>query len=172
MFLDQCVCFKPIGYVRTRFTDKEVKDSVTGVEGYIEVFEEYTKALRGLEGFSHMIVIAYMHKVSAEARKTLVVKPRRLLRFGFKLEELPEVGVFATDSPHRPNPLALSILELVGVEGNRLYVKGLDLYDGTPVLDIKPYTPSRVVEPGKLRVPDWYRYLYEKLRQLGIETDI
>lgn len=166
------ICFEPVGYVRTRFTDEEVKNSVTGVEGYIEVLEEYIDALKGLEEFSHIIVVAYMHKVPAEARKTLVVKPRRLLRFGFKPEELPEVGVFATDSPHRPNPIALSILELMRIEGNRLHVRGLDLYDGTPVLDIKPYTLSRVVEPGRLRLPEWYSYLYEKLKQMGFETEI
>lgn len=157
--------FRPIGYIRTPHSDEEVKSSLEGVDGYIEILEEYADGLRGLSGFSHVIVIAYMHKVSPEARKTLVVRPRRLLRLGFKLEELPEVGVFATDSPHRPNPIAVSILKVESVESNVIRVKKLDLFNGTPVLDIKPYTPDRCVDPGSLEVPSWYRELREKARQ-------
>lgn len=157
--------FKPIGYVRTLHSDEEVKDSLNGVEGHIEVLEEYSEGLRGIEGFSHIIVIAYMHKVREEARKTLVVKPRRLLKLGFKLEELPEIGVFATDSPHRPNPIAVSILEVVKLEKNKLHVKGLDLFNGTPVLDIKPYTPDRCIDPFKLSVPEWYKRIRERMLQ-------
>lgn len=164
---------KPIGYVRTSFSDEEVKSSLRGVEGYVEILEEYAGGLRGLEGFSHVILIAYMHKVSGEQRKTLLVKPRRLLRFGFKLKELPEVGVFATDSPHRPNPIALTIVELVEIRGNKLYVRELDLYDGTPVLDIKPYTPDRMVDPSKLSVPEWYAKLAREVRtRLGFDAPI
>lgn len=158
--------FRVVGYVKTLHSDEEVKNSLNGVEGYIEVLEEYSEGLRGLEGFSHIIVVAFMHKVSEEARKTLVVKPRRLLKLGFKLEELPEVGVFATDSPHRPNPIAISILEVVKVEGNRLHVRKLDLFDGTPVLDIKPYTPERCVDPSKLSVPEWYKKIHDKIMQV------
>lgn len=160
------ICLKPIGYVRTPYSDEEVKSSHHGVEGYIEVLEEYTDALRGLEGFSHIIVLAYMHRVPEDARRVLLVKPRRLLRYGFSLEELPLVGVFATDSPHRPNPLALSILEVTKLEGNKLHVKGLDLFDGTPVLDIKPYTPDRAIALSELKVPEWYRELYEKVKKV------
>jgi tRNA-Thr(GGU) m(6)t(6)A37 methyltransferase TsaA len=165
------VCFKPIGYVRTVFRDDEVRSAWPhGVEGFVEVLEEYAEGLKGLEGFSHVLIVAYLHRVPEEARRTLKAKPRRLTRFGFKLEELPEVGVFALDSPHRPNPIAVTIAELVRIEGNKLYVKGLDLYDGTPVLDIRPYTPDRVVDPGKLRLAEWYRELYEKARKLGLQS--
>lgn len=158
------ISFKPIGYVRTSHSDEEVKSSWQGVEGYIEILGEYVEGLRGLEGFSHIIVLAYMHKVPENARKTLVVKPRRLIKLGFTLEELPEVGVFATDSPHRPNPIALSVLEVVKIEGNKVYVKRLDLFNGTPVLDIKPYTPERSVEVGELRLPEWYRKIRERVK--------
>lgn len=158
--------FRPIGYVKTSHSDEEVKNSLSGVEGCIEVLEEFSEGLRGLEGFSHVIVVAYMHKVREEARKTLVVKPRRLLKLGFKLEELPEVGVFATDSPHRPNPIAVSILEVVKLERNKLYVRKLDLFDGTPVLDIKPYTPERCIDSSKLSVPEWYKKIHEKVVQM------
>ncbi|MGC8982749.1 MAG: tRNA (N6-threonylcarbamoyladenosine(37)-N6)-methyltransferase TrmO [Desulfurococcaceae archaeon] len=167
------IVLKPIGIVRTPSSDEEVKSSYFGVDGYIEVYDEYVDGLRGLEGFSHIIVLAYLHKVPEDARKTLVVKHRRLLRFGLKLDELPETGVFATDSPHRPNPLALSILRVVKIEGKRIYVKNLDLYDGTPVLDIKPYTPDRCIEPSQLELPEWYVRLRARVREvLGMDVAI
>jgi tRNA (Thr-GGU) A37 N-methylase len=78
---------------------------------------------------------------------------RGLLRKGFREEDLPLLGVFATDSPVRPNPIALTLVRLLGREGNRIRVKGLDLFDGTPVLDIKPYRPD--YRASEFRVPDW-----------------
>ena len=148
------IVLKPIGIVRTDASDDEIRNSLFGVEGVIEVFEDYVDGLDGIEGFSHIILIAYLHKVSEEQRKVLKVRFRRFLRFGLKPEELPEVGVFASDSPHRPNPIAISIVELVERKHRFLYVKNLDLFDGTPILDIKPYTRSRVIED--VRYPEWY----------------
>ncbi len=159
------ICFKPIGYVETPYSDEEVKSSFYGVSGRVVVSKEYAPGLKGLAGFSHIILIAYLHKVTEEQRKVLVVRPRRLVRLGLKLEELPEIGVFASDSPHRPNPIALSIVRLEGVRGNILEVSGLDLFNGTPVLDIKPYTAGRRVE--KPIYPDWYVELY---RRVGVEV--
>jgi len=158
------VCFKPIGYVETPYSDEEVKSSFHGVNGRVVVLEEYASGLKGLAGFSHVILIAYLHKVTEEQRKVLVVRPRRLVRLGFKLEELPKIGVFASDSPHRPNPIALSIVRLKEVRGNVLEVSGLDLFNGTPILDIKPYTASKRVE--KPIYPNWYIELY---RRVGVE---
>ncbi|AKG39341.1 methyltransferase [Infirmifilum uzonense] len=155
---------KPIGYVRHAHTQEEVKSTWTGVEGYIELLPEYAEGLAGLEGFSHIIVISYLHDVKDEQRKVLRVRPRRLIRFGIPLEELPEVGVFATDSPHRPNPLALSILKLKSVQGNRLIVENLDLFDGTPVLDIKPYDEGRRI--ADLKLPEWYIRLRQRLHEI------
>jgi tRNA (Thr-GGU) A37 N-methylase len=79
---------------------------------------------------------------------------------GFSEEELPEVGVFCTDSPHRPNPIALTITELSERNGRFLKVKNLDLFDKTPVLDIKPYTPSRLIQ--KIKLPGWYQKILKK----------
>ena len=151
------IILKPIGIVRTSFSDEEVKNSWEGVEGVIEVFEEYAEGLEGIEGFSHIIVLAYLHRTSEEQRKVLKVKHRRLRRFGIKIDDIPEVGVFCTDSPHRPNPIALTIVELVKREGRFLHVKGLDLFNGTPILDIKPYTSDRVIE--EFKVPEWQKIL-------------
>ena len=95
----------PIGIIRTSASEEEIRNSYEGVEGIIEIFEEFSIGLDKIDGFSHLIIIFWMNKVNEENRKTLKVKHRRLLRFGFKENELPEVGVFCTDSPHRPNPI-------------------------------------------------------------------
>ncbi len=158
---------KPIGIVHVPYTDEEVKSSLKGVDGIVEVYPKYKDGLRGIDGFSHIILIAYLHKLHENDKSILSVRFRRFLRFGFKPEELPEVGVFACDSPVRPNPIALTIVELVKREDRMLYVKGLDLFDKTPILDIKPYTPSRIVKD--LKLPKWYMEFLEKVeKRLGI----
>ena len=162
------IILKPIGKVRVKFDDETVKKSMFGVKGEIEVFKEYEEGLKGIDGFSHLIIIAYLHKVTEEQKKLLNVRFRRLQHFGLKEEELPEVGVFCCDSPHRPVPIALTIVKLLKREGRRLHVENLDLFDGTPVLDIKPYTPERVMED--LELPEWYKELYKKVAKItGIE---
>lgn len=158
---------KPIGYVVVDVDDEVIRRSPRGVEGFIEVLPDYEAGLKGLNGFSHIIVIAYLHKVSEEQRRTLTVKPRRWIKLGVPEYQVPEVGVFATDSPHRPNPIALTIVELLEVKGRMLRVRGLDLYNGTPVLDIKPYTFSRRVD--EIKVPEWYSRLLEMVRNLNPE---
>lgn len=130
------VRLEPIGVVRSRF--KEPADLPPPAfappgffarsTGTIEVRPELAAGLDGLEGFSHIIVIFQFHK--AGAAKLRVTPPG----------EAEPRGVFATRSPHRPNPLGLSVLRLLGRDGRVLEVSGLDLIDGTPVLDIKPYT--------------------------------
>ena len=157
------IVLKPIGIVHTQASEEEIKNSYEGVSGYIEVFKEYEEGLDGIEGFSHIIVLAYLHRVSEEQRKVLKVRHRRLKRFGIRIDDLPEVGVFCTDSPHRPNPIALSIVELVKREGNILYIKGLDLFDGTPVLDIKAYTPDRCIE--NIETPWWHKELVKRIKE-------
>ncbi|MEM3407655.1 MAG: tRNA (N6-threonylcarbamoyladenosine(37)-N6)-methyltransferase TrmO [Nitrososphaerota archaeon] len=158
----------PIGIIRTSANEEEIKNSYEGVEGIIEIFEEFSAGLEGIDGFSHLIIVFWMDKVSEENRKTLKVKHRRLLRFGFKESELgPEVGVFCTDSPHRPNPIGITIVELINRKGRFLKVKGLDAFDGTPVIDIKPYTYDRRVE--NIKVPTWFKDILEKLRIKGIK---
>ncbi|MDW7986606.1 MAG: tRNA (N6-threonylcarbamoyladenosine(37)-N6)-methyltransferase TrmO [Nitrososphaerota archaeon] len=165
------IVIKPIGVVRVDVDDDIVRSSLDGVSGRIEIFEEYSDGLEGIDGFSNIIVLAYLHKVSEEQRRVLKVKHKRLIRLGFSIDELPEVGVFCTDSPHRPVPIALTIVKLLGRKENILYVENLDLYDGTPVLDIKPYTSDRVIKD--LKFPEWYSRLMKKVEEkLGRETNL
>lgn len=159
------IILRPVGYVRIKYSDEEVKKSCKGVEGVIEILDEYKDGLYKLDGFSHLIIIAYLHKSRG---KPLIIKPRGLLRRGFTLNELPEIGVFASDSPNRPNPIALTIVEVIDLKNNKIYVKGLDLFDGTPILDIKPYTPDRRIE--ELKVPDWYVKLINKAIKKGYKV--
>ncbi len=155
---------KPIGVIHTEFDDEVIRSSLEGVLGIIEVFPEYEGGLHGIDGFSHIIVVAYLHKVDDELRKVLKVRPKRLIRLGLKPDEVPEVGVFCTDSPHRPNPIAITIVKLLERKGRYLYVDGLDLFNGTPVIDLRAYTPDRAIHDIKL--PDWYASLMNKAREI------
>ena len=146
--------------VRTNTSDDELRDRHQDAESSIEVFSEFQEALEGLEGFSHIFGLSYLHRLRPEQVGPLKVKPRRLLRRGFTLEELPLVGVFAIDSPTRPNPIGLSLVTLLKIEGNRLLVRGLDLFDGTPILDIKPYRDDYREE--RYALADWYLKIREK----------
>ncbi|MEM3777811.1 MAG: tRNA (N6-threonylcarbamoyladenosine(37)-N6)-methyltransferase TrmO [Fervidicoccaceae archaeon] len=156
------ICFKPIGYVRHGKDDDVLKRAWRGVEGYIEILPEYSDGLLNLEGFSHIIVISFLHKIGEDQRKVLRIKHRKLERFGIRIDDIPEVGVFASDSPARPNPIGLSIVRLIRVEGNKLFVSGLDLSDGTPVLDIKPYDHGRQIK--EIELPQWAKLLEERIR--------
>lgn len=111
------------------------------------------EALDGIEGFSHIVIIFYLHKVSGESRSRLKVHPQ-----GRK--ELPLTGVFATRSPVRPNPIGVTVVKLLERQGNVLKVLGLDAYHGTPVLDIKPYLRrGDLIEEAT--TPDWLLRLWE-----------
>lgn len=156
------ISLNPIGVVRTDASDDEVKGRPhgSGFESKIEIFPEFQDALDGLEGFSHIFVLCYLDKLRPDQIGALKVKPRRLLKKGFTLEELPLVGVFANHSPTRPNPLGLSLVRLLRIEGRILFVSGLDMFDGTPLLDIKPYRGDYLV--NDYNVAEWYRILREK----------
>ncbi len=124
---------KPIGVVHSGF---KTRDEVTRSErdqeiSSIEIFKEYEDGLKDIGGFSHVIVVSWMHKSDFHG---LVVKP---LHFPEGLR-----GVFATRHPDRPNPIGLSVVELIEHSNNVLRVRGLDMLDGTPVIDVKPYLKS------------------------------
>ena len=163
---------KPIGYVRTNLSDEEIDNriDIENFESEIVIFNEYLPAIKGLEEYSHIYVIYYMHKAVEKCRKnTLTVKPGRKLvkKLGIDEKELPEVGVFSTRSPCRPNSIGLSIVQLIEIKENILKVRGLDAYNGTPVLDIKPYTPFDIIE--NIKISKWLNLLINKLREGSVD---
>jgi tRNA-Thr(GGU) m(6)t(6)A37 methyltransferase TsaA len=121
----------PIGVIHSPYKDrKECPPQGREEICEIEVFEEYAQGLKDIDGFSHLILLYWLH--SAKAYSLLVKTPWN-----------PELhGLFATRSPNRPNPIGFSVVELIEINGNRLKVKGLDALEGTPLLDIKPYLPE------------------------------
>jgi tRNA-Thr(GGU) m(6)t(6)A37 methyltransferase TsaA len=132
----------PIAHVRSPYKQKFAiprQSNLVAAEGELVFEPAYAdpNALRGLEGFSHLWLIFAFHATAGEGWSATVTPPR--------LGGTTRVGVFATRSTYRPNPLGLSVVEFVGIEQRgkelRLKVRGLDLLDGTPVLDIKPYLP-------------------------------
>jgi tRNA-Thr(GGU) m(6)t(6)A37 methyltransferase TsaA len=134
-----------IGFVKKRTVGKEVNNRSKILE--IVLQGDLVEALEGIVGFSHLFVMFWMHEISNEERKTLKVHPRGR-------RDMPLLGVFATRTPNRPNPIGLTLVELLKVEGNVLTVRGLDAFDGTPILDIKPFDPWDVAKDA--RVPEWW----------------
>jgi tRNA-Thr(GGU) m(6)t(6)A37 methyltransferase TsaA len=132
----------PIGVVRGPY--REVSEIPKGpgaehrAEGTLELRPELEPGLADIEGFSHLFVIWVFDRSEGFA-----------LRSRVPLDPSAEHGVFATRSPHRPNPIGLSVVELLGRDGPRLRVRGVDMLDGTPILDVKPYLTG--VAPEKLR---------------------
>jgi len=145
------IIMKPIGYVRTTAVGDEVKDRTRTSE--IVIGSEFTEALDGVAGFSHLFVLFWLNKISSSQRKIMKVHPR-----GRK--DMPLLGVFATRSNLRPNPIGLTLVELVKTEGNVLTVRGLDAFDGTPVLDMKPFDLWDIGK--KARMPDWWLKLQKE----------
>lgn len=148
MFSMEKIVLNPIGYVKTGAVGDEVKDKT--VISQIVVREELMEGLDGISGFSHLFVLFYLNQVTIEQRKTLKVHPRGR-------QDMPLTGVFATRTMLRPNPIGLTLVELVKVDGNVLTIRGLDAYDGTPVLDLKTYDFWDMAENAK--VPDWWKKL-------------
>ena len=126
--------YKPIGVIHSPF--KEPKGtpiqpaSAKGIGGIVEVFPEYAKGLKDIDGFSHIILIYHFHLsrgVSLEAKPYMDNEVR---------------GIFAIRGPSRPNPIGVSVVRLIKIEGRILYIQDIDIVDGTPLLDIKPYVPE------------------------------
>jgi tRNA-Thr(GGU) m(6)t(6)A37 methyltransferase TsaA len=104
--------------------------AASGIQGTVEVFPEFAQGLKDLDGFSHVMLIYHLHK-----------------SVGYRLLVVPfldtaERGVFATRAPKRPNPIGVSVVKLIRVENQTLHVENVDILDGTPLLDIKPYVPE------------------------------
>ncbi len=151
------IIFKAIGQVRTQSTEVDIRSESKDLKAELEIFPEFEAALEGIDGYSHLFVLCYFHKLRPDQIGLLQVRPMRLLKKGFKLEELPVLGVFALDSPTRPNPIGLTLVRFLGRRGRLLEVEGIDFFDGTPILDIKGYRPEYRVDEFDL--PAWYKKL-------------
>jgi tRNA-Thr(GGU) m(6)t(6)A37 methyltransferase TsaA len=148
---EEKIVLTPIGFVETDAVGEEVRDRSRTSK--IIVNGEIVEALDGLSSYSHLFVLFWLNQIKDDERKTLKVHPR-----GKK--DLPLSGVFAVRTMLRPNPIGLTIVEIVDVQSNVLTIRGLDAYNGTPVLDIKPYDPWDVIENPK--VPSWWQKLIEE----------
>lgn len=147
--------FEPIGVIHTPFkTREDVPIQSTGgqdIEAVVEVYPEYAEGLADVNGFSHLLLVYHLH-----------------LSEGYKLKVVPfadtiERGLFATRAPRRPNPIGVSVVKLERVEGASLHIRGVDMVDGTPLLDIKPCVPHLYPSPDEVRM-GWLEGKVDRLR--------
>jgi len=128
------ITFRPIGIISTPFQEPKgtpiQPKAAAGAMGTVKVFPEYCQGLQDLDGFSHIFLLYHFHHCQGFS---LLVKPF--------LDEVPR-GVFATRAPARPNPIGLSLVRLDRIERDMLHVREVDILDGTPLLDIKPFVPQ------------------------------
>jgi len=136
------ITYRPIGVVRTPWTSREampIQPSRSRAAGTVELRPEYAEGLRDLDGFSHMVLVCHLH-----------------LSRGYALRVTPYLddqrrGLFATRAPRRPNPIGLSVVRLERIAGATLHVRGVDMVDGTPLLDLKPHVPGFTEPEGEVR---------------------
>lgn len=126
--------YHPIGTIHSPFKDLAgmpiQPNGESAGPGTVEILPEFAQGLKDLEGFSHVILLYHFHRVE---RVSLTVTP---------FLDSETHGIFATRAPTRPNPIGISVVRLIKIEGNTLSVENLDILDGTPLLDIKPYIPE------------------------------
>ena len=140
------ITFKPIGVVHNEIKQTGYRDC-KDIVSEIEVNAKWAELLDGIEEFSHIIILFWMHKVSRDVAPPAKVHPRGRA-------DLPLIGLFATRAPQRPNPVGLTIVKLLKRRGNVLTVQGLDAVDGTPVIDIKSYMIPKIAR-NEIRMPEW-----------------
>lgn len=148
---DRVLTLRPIGHVENDVR-KGAQAIWEDVESRIVLNARWAEALPGLDEFSHIVVVFWLD-IPDETEVSLRVHPEAR-------QDMPLVGLFATRTPHRPNPIGLTTVELLSVEGTTLRVRGLDAFDGTPVLDIKPYLIRGDLK-SEASVPGWLRSLWE-----------
>jgi tRNA-Thr(GGU) m(6)t(6)A37 methyltransferase TsaA len=144
---------EPIGVVRSPVTQTEVDEGWGSVVSELVLAEPLAPGLSGLDTFSHAIVVFWMTHAFVPARD-LVRRPRGR-------EDMPQLGIFAQRGKQRPNPIGVSVVEVLEVAGRVVKVRGLDAIDGTPILDLKPYVPVFDRATGA-RVPEWMDQLMER----------
>lgn len=128
------IVYRPIGIIHTPFKELEnmpiQPSGAAGIHGTVDLYHEFAEGLKDLDGFSHLILLYHFHESRGHK---LIVTPF--------LDSEPR-GVFATRAPKRPNPIGLSIVRLIRIQGATLDIENVDILDGTPLLDIKPYVPE------------------------------
>jgi len=159
---------RPVGVVRSPLQDPVLRVGPRGLEhqgdraggpdtgppdfryvtSEIQILPGFEDLLDGVDGFSHLLVVFWAHRVPPEGRTLKKVHP-------MGMKEYPAQGIFATCSPARPNPLLVNAVELVRRDGNVLSVTGLEAVDGSPVVDLKPYVPLYFRVDAPVRLPEW-----------------
>jgi tRNA-Thr(GGU) m(6)t(6)A37 methyltransferase TsaA len=144
---------EPIGFIRNAIDEAHRDTHWEEIESEIVIDERWRDALDGIEQFSHIWIIFFIDRVDAPA--DLKIRP-------MKRDDMPLVGIFATRSPQRPNPIGIRAAELIQVRGNILRVRGLDALNGSPVLDLKPYLTRGDAIPNA-RVSEWVQKFWMTL---------
>ncbi|MFX0115327.1 MAG: tRNA (N6-threonylcarbamoyladenosine(37)-N6)-methyltransferase TrmO [Candidatus Hodarchaeota archaeon] len=144
----QTYTIRPIGFVRKAEND----------EPYLEILPEYEKGLYRLETISHIFILWWFHeRDTPEDRVASIDVPR--VRDSITPPE--EMGNLATRSPSRPNPIGLTLVKIIQIDGPRIYVDELEAFEGTPVIDIKPYLPNGDRVDESVFLPKWFEHLLE-----------
>ncbi len=122
--------YEPIGYIRTEYNSTEgvpTQSARSKEKGIVEIRDDLKEGLSDLEGFSHLLLIYHFHLIYSYSLRDVSSHDNK------------ERGIFALRTPRRPNPIGISIVKLISIDGNKLEFEGVDMLDGTPLLDIKPY---------------------------------
>jgi len=147
------ITLKPIGRVKNSVR-KMKRDGWESMVSEVILNREYAEALDGVEEYSHLLILFWLSRIRRSMKEIKKIHPK-------SRQDLPLVGIFSTRTQYRPNPIGLTLVELIGRKKNILRVRGLDALNGTPVLDIKPISPRKEF-PQKVRVPEWYKRLWPK----------
>ena len=134
------ISLEPIGFVKTNVEKVPRHWTVSSLEGSLVIDEKYLHGLKDITKGQRIVVIFHFHRSPAFSREYLLQKPRRTKK---------RVGVFSICSPIRPNPIGMSVLEVVERTENIIHIKGLDMGNGTPILDIKPHCDKGTVSPNQ-----------------------
>jgi tRNA-Thr(GGU) m(6)t(6)A37 methyltransferase TsaA len=148
----QALTLEPIGHVENEIEPGE-RVIWEEIDSRIVIDERWVEGLEGLDEFSHVVILFWLDRPH-DRETPLKVHPEAK-------EDLPLMGLFSTRTPLRPNPIGMTAVELLRVESNTLYVHGLDAFDGTPVLDVKPYLIRGDLKP-EASVPNWLHELWRR----------
>lgn len=144
------IIIEPVGFVSSPVSER-MDENWGEIKSKIILKPEFAGALLGLEGFSHAIIVTYLHEANYEKEKHLQRRPRNL-------KTMPMLGIFSQRAKNRPNPIGITAVQVLKVGNDYLEIKGLDAIDKTPILDIKPYYPHYdKIEDSK--VPEWVNIL-------------